>query len=429
MDKNKLKELSETLRDKLEFLRQEEDYEEELQVEEKPLSSGEGLKKDLPEGDLKQKLMQNRIRKFWVRMTAASLIAIVAMAFFLYNKLYTFTDYVIAESVDNTAAAGSNYVSVGKMLYRYNSDGVSCVTRDNEMLWSITYNMQAPIVDLCGETMAIAEQQGTQIYVVNREGLVGNFESVLPILKVRVSEQGVVAAVLQDDDVTWVNLYKADGTSIANDKTTVGESGYPLDIDLSPNGEKLAVSYLGVSKSNMNSSVVFYHFGAAGQSEKDNMVSSTTFADTVIPEIYFNSNSEAVAVKDNGFVVFKGNDAPMQSVEVNVADEIVSTFYDDSRIGFLFNSEEDGYRYRMELYNYKGKKKTTRQISADFDKIKIENEQILMYGDKNCDIFTLSGQKRFSSAYEKDIEELFYFDEYRKYLVITDDSFDRIRIS
>lgn len=429
MDKDKLTKLSETLRDKLEFLKQEEDFEEELQVEEKPLSSGEGLKKDLPEGDLKQKLEQNRIRKFRMRAAAVSLAAVVVMAFFLYNKLYTFTDYVIAESIDNTAAAGSKYVSVGKNLYRYNSDGVSCVTRDNEMLWSITYNMQAPIVDLCGETMVIAEQQGSQIYVVNQNGLVGSFESVLPILKVRVSEQGVVAAVLQEDDVTWVNLYKADGTAIANDKTTVGESGYPLDIDLSPNGEKLAVSYLGVSKGNMNSNVVFYHFGAAGQSEKDNIVSSTSFAGLVVPEIYFNSNSEAVAVKDNGFVVFEGKDAPKQVAEVNFEEEIVSAFHDENRIGFLFNSEEEGYRYRMELYTYQGRKKTTRQISADFDKIKIENEQILMYGDKNCDIFTLSGQKRFSSAYEKDIEELFYFSEYRKYLVITDDSFDRIRIS
>lgn len=429
MDKDKLTKLSETLRDKLKFLKQEEDFEEELQVEEKPLSSGEGLKKDLPEGDLKQKLEQNRIRKFRMRAAAVSLAAVVVMAFFLYNKLYTFTDYVIAESIDNTAAAGSKYVSVGKNLYRYNSDGVSCVTRDNEMLWSITYNMQAPIVDLCGETMVIAEQQGSQIYVVNQNGLVGSFESVLPILKVRVSEQGVVAAVLQEDDVTWVNLYKADGTAIANDKTTVGESGYPLDIDLSPNGEKLAVSYLGVSKGNMNSNVVFYHFGAAGQSEKDNIVSSTSFAGLVVPEIYFNSNSEAVAVKDNGFVVFEGKDAPKQVAEVNFEEEIVSAFHDENRIGFLFNSEEEGYRYRMELYTYQGRKKTTRQISADFDKIKIENEQILMYGDKNCDIFTLSGQKRFSSAYEKDIEELFYFSEYRKYLVITDDSFDRIRIS
>ena len=265
MDKDKLTKLSETLRNKLEFLSQEEDYEDELQVEERSLSSGNAWKKDLPEGDLKEKLEQNRIRKFRMRMTIGAIAAVIVMAFFLYNKLYTFKDYVIAQSYDNTAAAGSDYVAVGENLYRYNSDGVSCVTRENEMLWSITYNMQAPIVDVCQETMVIAEQQGNQIYVVNQDGLVGSFESLLPILKVRVSRQGVVAAVLQEGDITWVNLYKADGTSIASDKTTVGESGYPLDIDLSPNGEKLAVSYLGVTDGNITSNVVFYHFGAAGQ--------------------------------------------------------------------------------------------------------------------------------------------------------------------
>ena len=429
MDKDKLTKLSDTLKDKLEFLRQEEDYEDELQVEERSLSSGDALKKDLPEGDLKEKLEQNRIRKFRMRISIAAAVAVVIMAFFLYNKLYTFSDYIIAESIDNTAAAGSQYVSVGKNLYRYNSDGVSCLTRNNEMLWSITYNMQAPIVDLCGETMVIAEQQGTQIYIVDQDGLVGNFESVLPILKVRVSKQGVVAAVLQDDDITWVNMYDTAGNSIASDKTTVAESGYPLDIDLSPNGEKLAVSYLGIKEGNINSNVIFYHFGAAGQSQKNNMVSSTAFVETVIPEVYFNSNSEAVAVTDSGYVVFRGNDEPKQSVSVTFEEEVISVFHNEDRIGFLFDSDEEGYEYRMELYTYQGKKKTTRQISADFDEIKIQNNQILMYSDKNCDIFTMSGQKRFSSAYEKEIAEIFYFSEYRKYLIITNDSFDRIRIS
>ena len=76
----------------------------------------------------------------------------------------------------------------------------------------MTYSMQAPIADICDGTMVIAEQQGTQVYIVNRDGLLGNFETQIPILKARVSRQGVVALVLQDDTVTWVNLYQADGT-------------------------------------------------------------------------------------------------------------------------------------------------------------------------------------------------------------------------
>lgn len=431
MNRDKLKNTSEKLLEKLHFLRLDEDLdqEEELQVEERSLSSGNKSKKDLPEGDLKEKLERNRKWKFRRRLALLVLAACVIGGFTLYNKLYTFTDYVIADSIENTVSSGTRYEAVGKNIYRYNSDGISCVTRKNETVWSITYNMQAPIADVCGETMAVAEQQGNQIYVVNEDGLVGNFETLLPILKVRVSKQGVVAAVLQEDDVTWVNLYQADGTSIASDKTTVSESGYPLDVDVSPDGEKLAVSYLGVKEGMIQSSVVFYHFGAAGQTMENHIVSSETYQETVLPEIYFVSNSKAVAVADNGFFVFTGRDEPKQSASVEFEEEIISSFHDDDRIGFLFRSTEEGYGYRMELYNYRGKRKVSRNINADFDKIKIENGQILMYSDSGCDIFTSSGIKRFSSAYEKTIQGIFYFSEFRKYLVITEDSFDRIRIS
>lgn len=431
MNKDKLKNTSEKILEKLHFLRLDEDLdqEEELQVEERSLASGNKSKKDLPEGDLKEKLERNRKWKFRRRAALLVLAACVIGGFTLYNQLYTFTDYVIADSIENTVSSGTRYEAVGKNIYRYNSDGISCVTRKNELVWSITYNMQAPIADVCGETMVVAEQQGNQIYVVNEDGLVGNFETLLPILKVRVSKQGVVAAVLQEEDVTWVNLYQADGTSIANDKTTISESGYPLDVDVSPDGEKLAVSYLGVKEGMIQSSVVFYHFGAAGQTMENHVVGSESYQETVLPEIYFISNSKAVAVADNGFVVFTGRDEPKQSASVEFEEEIISSFHDEDRIGFLFRSTEEGYGYRMELYNYHGKRKASRDINANFDEVKMENGQILMYSDRGCDIFTSSGRKRFSSAYEKTIEDIFYFSEFRKYLVITEDSFDRIRIS
>lgn len=432
MKKNKWKDISGKLSEKLHFLRINEDMEREddIQIEETTLSSGDRSGKDPSESDLKEKLARNRKWVFRRRAALLVFIALVIGGFVLYNRMYTYTDYVIVDSYENEVAAGSKYEAVGKNIYRYNSDGVSCVSLKNELKWSITYNMQAPIADVCGDTMAIAEQQGTQVYVVNKEGLVGNFETLLPILKVRVSKQGVVAVVLQEEDVTWVSLYSPDGTSIANDKTTVARSGYPLDIDLSPDGQKLAVSYLGIQEGIVTSRVVFYHFGAAGQSETDHIVSSESYTETVIPEIYFTDNSRAVAVADNGFMVFKGSDAPKQSAAVSFEEEIVSAFHDGSRIGFLFRNTdtEQEYPYRMELYNYSGRRKASRGIEADFDKIKIQNGQILMYSDDHCDVFLTSGGKRFSSAYEKEIVDLFYFSEFRKYMVITQDSFDRIRV-
>ncbi|MDY3249967.1 MAG: DUF5711 family protein [Candidatus Choladocola sp.] len=435
MNRDKFRDISDRIREKLQFLKIEDDLEDDLdeeddlQIEEKNISPGSTLEKELPEEDFEQKLASNRKRAFRRRAAILILAVCVIGGFVLYNVFHTFRDYVITESYENTVSSGTKYETAGKNMYRYNSDGVSCITRKNDMKWSITYNMQAPISDLCGNTLAIAEQQGNQIYVVNEDGLIGNFETLLPILKVRVSRQGVVAVVLQEGDITWINLYRADGTTIASDKTTVGESGYPLDIDISPDGEKLAVSYLGIKKGIATSDVVFYHFGSAGQTEENHVVSSSSYAETVIPQIYFTGNSRAVAVADNGYIVFQGSDAPKQTASVEFEEEIISTFHDDERIGFLFRNESEEYNYRMELYNYRGRKKASRGINTEFDEVKMENGQILMFSDKQCQVYTGSGRLRFSSAYEKEIVDMFYFSEFRKYLVITRDSFDRIRIS
>lgn len=431
MDKKKWEKRWGQLKEKLQYLKLEEesDLDDPIQVEERELSSDTIMKIDLPEGDLKEKLEQNRKRRMQRGVLVGALVVGVAAGFLLYNKFHTFQDYTIVESYENPISGGTKYESVGKNIYRYNSDGVSCITRDNEVKWSITYNMQAPIADVSGKTMAIAEQQGNQVYVINENGIVGSFEALLPILKVRVSDQGVVAVVLEDDGITWVNLYKPDGTLIVDDRTTLGESGYPLDIDISPDGERLMVSYLGVEEGIMSSKVVFYNFGEKGEAASNYVVSSETFVESVVPEVYFAGDASAVAVMDNGFAVFRGSSVPKLSVQKTFEEEIVSTFHDEERIGFLFQSTEEEYDFRLELYNYRARQETSRNINASFDEVRIQNDQILMYSDRECHVFTLNGRKRFESPYEKDIVELFYFSEFRKYLVITNDSFDRIRIS
>lgn len=424
---DKWKEKLDQVAGKLRFLRLDEDPDqyEEIQIEETSLPSGGSFKGN----GLKEKLAKNRRWVFRRRIIAAVLAVCIVGGFVAYNNLHEFQDYVIVSSIENNVSPGTQYEAVGRNLYRYNTDGVSCISRNNAVKWSITYNMQAPIADVCGSTMAVAEQQGNQIYVVNEDGLIGSFQTLLPILKVRVSRQGVVAAVLQEDDVTWVNLYRPDGTSVVSDKTTISDSGYPLDIDVSPDGQKLAVSYLKTENGIISSDVVFYHFGAAGQSEDDYVVGRENFPEIVMPEVFFINNSRAAAVSDRGYTVFRGTDKPKKTVSVEFNEEIVSCFHDSRRIGFLFRSSSEGYDYRMELYNYSGKRSVQSEINAEFEKIKIENNQILMYSDEGCSIFTSAGRNRFSSAYEKEISDIFYFSEFRRYLVITRDSFDKIRIS
>ena len=43
----------------------------------------------------------------------------------------------------------------------------------------------------------------------------GAVETSMPILKARVAQSGVVAAILRDGEKTWIDFYATDGSLIA----------------------------------------------------------------------------------------------------------------------------------------------------------------------------------------------------------------------
>ena len=69
------------------------------------------------------------------------------------------------------------------------------------------------------------------------------------------------------------------------------------------------------------------------------------------------------------------------------------------------------------------------RFDCDYTEIKMDNGEILLYDAKNCTVYTTSGEHRFFSDYEKQVEYFTKIPGFRRYLVITNDSMDRIRIS
>ena len=238
------------------------------------------------------------------------------------------TEYKVLMTEKRTDINGTGYTEFGEYILKYSPDGVTCVSGSGSVLWNSTFSMQSPIVDVRGTTAVIADQKGTQIYVFNQNGQQGQFQTSLPVEKVRVAKQGVVAAVLNDDDITWVNFYDAQGEEIAKSRNSLGDSGYPLDIALSPDGMKIMVSYLCITKGIMNTKICFYNFDSVGQAEINNMVASQIYENAVAPEVIFTDEGTSVAFLSNGFSIFKGKQIPEETKKVQFEEEILSIFHD-----------------------------------------------------------------------------------------------------
>ena len=365
---------------------------------------------------------------FYLLVTLAGAALIAAVSFWVYNRTHLFDDYRITGSAEENDVEGTQYVMLGKRVIKYSHDGVFCVSTSNNTYWSAAYSMQTPVADCCGQSMVIAEQQGDQVCVINSKGILGSFSVALPIMKARVSEKGVTALVLKDSDVTWINLYSPEGGLIASVKTTLPDSGYPLDVALSPDARHMAVSFLGEEEGTLTGTIAFYDFSSAEASDESHLAGKISYPGTVYPELYYNGSTGCVAVGDSGFSVFSVGRRIAEKQHVTFHEEIISTFHDDENIGFVFRSRLSDMKYRMAIYNLSGKETMQTSFNFDYTAIRMDNGEILLQNASDLYIYRTSGKQKLSVTYHSPVLFFESVPGLRRYFVITEDYMEQIRI-
>ncbi|MEI3245150.1 MAG: DUF5711 family protein [Lachnospiraceae bacterium] len=342
----------------------------------------------------------------------------------------TSASYTLLSSSEREGSSQASYMSFDGAILHYSSDGASLGSADGTQVWNETYEMDTPVADASDSAVVIYDQKGTGMCVFDSRGLLGTITTELPILKARVSSQGMIAAILEDGDTTWINFYSAAGETIATGKTRIDSPGYPVDLDVSPNGELLVVSYVYVDGTTPTSYVAFYNFGTTGQNQMDNMVSGYTYADVLVPQVRFLASDTAVAIRDDGMTLYKGTQIPAESLSVGEEEEIVSCFADDAAIGLVTADTEENSDtpYRMKLYDLKGKLIADRGFQAEYTTIRVDSGCILMYNDKQLSVFTMSGQEKFHGTIEEGTIQDVCTISKNRFLVVMNESVATIKI-
>lgn len=400
----------------------EEEDRLDLMLAEEPEPAGEEQKK------FWAKLGSHRRSLRRHRLLLTGLLCLLLLGVLLFLYLYVGTEYSVLREEERSDISGTVYTEFGDSLLKYSSDGVTCISGGGSVLWNSTFSMQSPVIDICGTTAAVADKKGTQIYVFNESGQLGQFQTSLPIEKVRVAHQGVVAAVLNDGDITWINFYDTQGKEIAKTRTSLSEFGYPLDIALSPDGMKIMVSYLCVTQGIMNTKVCFYNFDSVGQTEVNNMVASQTYENTVAPEVLFIDEETSVAFLSNGFALFKGKQIPEEEKKMEFDEEILSAFHDGDYFGFIFRSDKEDHKYRIQLYNTSGRQAMKTYFDLDYKNVKLEGGNLILFNDRAFEIYNTGGRKKFSGSYDKPIQDIIKVKGFRKYMVLSQSHVATIRL-
>jgi hypothetical protein len=377
------------------------------------------------------KIKNHKLTVFYRAALVIVLIAAVAVFFVLQWKNKVYTESVVVNSTPVTIVQGAKVRALGDSVLLYSKDGASCMDAKGNTLWNMTFEMQNPIVAVCNQVAAIGDYNGRTIYVVSNTKQMGTINTNLPIREICVSQNGVVAAVLDDSDVTRILLYNGNedtDTSIVDIKATMDKSGYPMSLSLSPNGKLLAISYLHVNSGEMKSTIGFFNFGEVGKNESDNYVSGYDYAGTVVPYVQFTSNNTAFAVSDDRIVFFEGSEKPSNTASVLLDEEVQGIYYNENYVGLVYNNQTGESVYRLDVYNTSGSKVHSRLFDIDYTDIVFHKDMVIIYNDMDCEISSLNGVDKFSGTFEKPSSLIVPTSSAYKYIAVTTSSIDIVEL-
>lgn len=379
--------------------------------------------------ELSKKIRVHRLRILKIVLVLSGIIVLIVAGFLLMMRLRQYTDFEVSESTERSDTTAIQYAAFDGGVIKYSNDGAIYTNAAEEQIWNQTYEMQEPMLDICGEYVAFAEKGGTHIYILNKSGLQGTIETTMEIDAVQVAEQGTVAVLMDDDGASTINLYDKDGKNLANGQIHIEKSGYPLDIALSNDAIKLAVTMLDVNDGQAKSTVVFYNFGSVGQNEIDHMVSSYSYKNTIIPDIEFVSNNRMLAFGDSAVLIFEGTQKPSLSKKISVDSEIKSLFYNEDYFGLVTNNEDKETTRHMEIYDTKGSHVLSKDFSLDYSAIEfLANNEICIRSDTECLIYNTYGVKRFSYTFDVPIYKILSGTSDRNYTFILEGITEKVKL-
>lgn len=379
--------------------------------------------------EMEQKIRQHR-RKIAIRTAIIIMIAAIGVAAAgIYFELKEYKSYEVRSEIERNDSEATKYEAFCGNILRYNNDGAFYADMADNLIWNQAFEMQTPVIDISESYMAIADLQGTQIYIMDTTGVQGAIETSKPIEAVCVANQGTIAVLTQEEGTSYLELYNKSGESLASGEIHVENSGYSLDIALSNDANKLAVSILDISKGKAQTNIVFYNFGSVGQNEIDNMVGSYSYADTIVPEIEFVSNDRMIAFGDNQVILFEGTQKPEEVLVHKLEKEAKSIFYDADYFGLVYSNGDSGESHTAEVYDMKGKLRLEQKFKMSYQNIEfLENHEICIRDEYKCEIYTLRGVKKFSYKFDDALYKVFSGGTGTSYTFILDGVMEKVRL-
>lgn len=376
-----------------------------------------------------------REQKRHKRMVVFTIVACTLSAIFLFvyllnsviNKYYTEFEVLVATPRKDSNSV--QYKEYEKGVLKFSRDGAAGIDAEGNILWNGSYDMNNPQADVCGDYVVVGDIGGKEWYIYNGNDSGTKYQETLSIVQVQVSQQGVVAVVLEDKDSNEIHIYNPYGDTklLAEIPTNVTEDGYPMDISISDDGKKMVTTYFYVNKGVGESRVSFYNFDEVGKDKVNRIVGGVEFGETLVHNVEFVDNNTICILTENGFALYSMEELPEEIIKEVFEKDIQSAATGSNGVGFVLDSEEEGWK-EFVLYNLAGKKVLTKMIDYEYETISMAGEDIVFLSDLKGIILRNTGSEKFHYTFFKRMEYIFATKEKNTYIFVDEANIEKVKL-
>ena len=321
------------------------------------------------------------------------------------GKLYKYKSYSLKWTKELKQGSIVGYETFNDYIIKYSKDGVVCLDRSGNEVWIDSYEMKDPIVSVSSSYVAIADRQGTNIYIFGKDGRIGSASTGLPISRISLSDIGVLAVIVEDSSSTAINFFSKEGNVIdITVKNSLTGDGYPTDISLSPDGNNLLVSYQYIQNSMLKGSVVFYNFSNIGKNTPNRIMGgfNEPFEDSLISKVSFSKKLDSYVLASSGVYFFTSQNivSPKLKSSFPEQSEIKSVAYNKDYIVMIVDNITDLYKYTLKVYSTNGRLVLEKGINYDYERLDIDKDYIFLSDNNSCLVYNIEGKVKFESDLE-----------------------------
>lgn len=355
------------------------------------------------------------------------ILIVMVVGYGIYRIFASFEAYEVSSTLEKEDAEETSYMDFSDNLLSYSRDGAFYRDYSGNLIWNETYEMDNPQVEICDDKLLIYDKTGTRALIQSVTGNIGSISTTLPIVEADVSSNGNVAVLMQEGNTGYLTLYDVEGNTLASGEVHTGNSGYPVSIALSSDGENMMVSLINLNDGDVKSTILFYNFGSEGEKKEDHIVGNFSYSNLIIPEVDYVEDDNAIAFGDNEIIVYSGTKEPKVKNEQFFSKEIKTVFHNDQYYGVVV-SAEDGTN-TLGIYNLRGKRRFETVIEGSYTRASFtKTNEVLLTDGQQVSLYTLLGVLKFQYKFNGGIYQMIPWESYRTYIILEKGKMERIRL-